>query len=294
VLQTSFKLFNFSIVTRWSTIGYCGKSKSGGVTSGQASIKSPVSLQALTRISIFAIWPLGADNLQFTAGSSMQHRRRIQRGRGVACATDVAKRFTPRHGPSPSFHLCDINRVTSAMAPSNADPRDDSVQVVDDVIDASLIDNAVSSVGAASATESTYTEMDWTSACEELLRTYREKIHPSVCPASKDQHDCADALCRSSIDRRYPTLSNPLRKLSRRSKWLRASTQVFGGLPFAASVFPLITTSSSPSFHKGYHGGRRSGLRRHARRCRGRRGPWSISKGEQILSAPKKEEGYTF
>lgn len=88
------------------------------------------------------------------------------------------------------------------MAPSNADPRHDTVQIVDDVIEASLIDNAVSSVGAGSATESTYTEMDWTPACEELLRTYREKIHPSVCPASKDQHNCADALCRLSIARR--------------------------------------------------------------------------------------------
>ncbi|KAI4264615.1 MAG: hypothetical protein L6R42_000277 [Xanthoria sp. 1 TBL-2021] len=66
------------------------------------------------------------------------------------------------------------------MAPSNADHHHDSVQVVDDVIDASLIDNAVSSVGSGSATESTYTELDWTPACEELLRTYRENIHPSV------------------------------------------------------------------------------------------------------------------
>lgn len=158
--------------------------------------------QALTRISIFAIWSLGADNLHFTVGSSMQCRRRIQKGRGVACATDVAKRFTPRHGPSPSSNLCDIDRPTLAMAPSNADPRHDTVQIVDDVIDASLIDNAVSSVGAGSATESTYTEMDWTPACEELLRTYRERIHPSVYPASKDQHDCTDALYRLSIDRR--------------------------------------------------------------------------------------------
>lgn len=72
------------------------------------------------------------------------------------------------------------------MAPSNVDPSHDSVQVVDDVIDASLIDNAVSSVGSGIATESTYTEMDWTPACEELLRSYREKIHPSVCPVSED------------------------------------------------------------------------------------------------------------
>ena len=64
------------------------------------------------------------------------------------------------------------------MAPSNAEPIYTSVQVVDDMIDASLIDNAVSSVESGPATEGTYTEMDWTPACEELLRNYREKIHP--------------------------------------------------------------------------------------------------------------------
>ena len=70
--------------------------------------------------------------------------------------------------------------MTPAMAPSNAESLNASVQVVDDIIDASLIDNAVSSVDSGLATESTFTEMDWTPACEELLRNYRERVHPSV------------------------------------------------------------------------------------------------------------------
>ena len=117
----SFQHSNSPIVTKWLTIGYCGRSKLYRVAVGWVSIKFPLSRQALT-----------------------------------------------------------------AMAPSNAAPRDDSVQVVDDVIDVPLIDNAAGSVGALLVRRMTCTEMVWTLACKELLGTYREKIHPSVRPASKN------------------------------------------------------------------------------------------------------------
>lgn len=88
------------------------------------------------------------------------------------------------------------------MTSNTVDPSPDVVQIVNDIIDNILIDNAVKSVERGSTTESTYTEMKWTSACEELLRTYREKIHLSVRPASKNNHDVADALCRLLVNLR--------------------------------------------------------------------------------------------
>ena len=157
---------------------------------------------------------LEVDTLCFTAGWLMEHCKYFQRRRVVACAADIARTLTPRHGPSPKFGLCDIHRVSLAMASSDTEPLHAFVQVVDDMIDASLIDKAASSCEAGPATESTYTEMNWTPACEELLRFYRERIHPTVCSVSKGKYDCANAFHRSSTDRRSPTLSNPLWKLS--------------------------------------------------------------------------------
>lgn len=98
------------------------------------------------------------------------------------------------------------------MSFSNADPRDDSVQVVDGVIDALLIDNAVKSLGAESATEGIYTELKWTDACEDLLRTYREKIHPSVC-----QRATASSIVLISFTGRQSTADCQLRQISHRN-----------------------------------------------------------------------------
>jgi len=179
------------------------------------------------------------------------------------------------------------------MSSSNADPRDDSVQVVDGVIDALLIDNAVKSLGAESATEGIYTELKWTDACEDLLRTYREKIHPSVCPASNGEFHSADILHRSSIDRRLPTSSNPTQKRNERSSLLRASTPAFRKFLSAGSVFLQTTTSLFPSFRRGYQRGQRAGLQIYARRYHGGRGPWSVLKEGQTSSALKTEGEHT-
>lgn len=75
------------------------------------------------------------------------------------------------------------------MASSKADDHHDFLQVVNDVITASLIDNVVKSLGSASATGDNYTEFKWTDAYEDLLRTYRGRIHPNVYPASNGDPD---------------------------------------------------------------------------------------------------------
>jgi len=176
---------------------------------------------------------------------------------------------------------------------SNADPRDDSVQVVDGVIDVLLIDNAVKSLGAESVTEGIYTELKWTDACEDLLRTYREKIHSSVCSASNGEFYSADTLYRSLIDRRLPISLNPTQKRNERSSLLRVLTLAFRKFLSAGSVFLQIIILLFPSFRRGYQRGRRAGLQIYARKYYGGRGPWSVLKEGQTLSALKTEGEYT-
>ena len=101
------------------------------------------------------------------------------------------------------------------MASSKAHDCHDCLQVVDDVISASLTDNAVKSLGSASATGDTYTESQWTDACEDLLRTYRGQIHPNVCPASTGDLDRADVLTtanRSEVVRIKPSVQKILER----------------------------------------------------------------------------------
>lgn len=59
---------------------------------------------------------------------------------------------------------------------------DDSVQIVENVIDIKLINNTVTRLQAisAGATEDITTRLDWTPACDELLKFYRTKVHPEV------------------------------------------------------------------------------------------------------------------
>jgi hypothetical protein len=116
------------------------------------------------------------------------------------CATDVAKKvYAP---PWPLTKV--IDRATSAMSASNAEPCDDFVQVVNSLIDGLLIDGAVKEIqaGSSMATYDIYTEMEWTPACEKLLDIYRTEVHPKVYPASNDQYHYADAILRSSFNRR--------------------------------------------------------------------------------------------
>ena len=104
------------------------------------------------------------------------------------------------------------------MASSTANAPSDFVQVVNDVIDISLIDNAVQSLELESAPEGTYTELKWTDACEALRRAYVDRVHPSVCTSSNGEFGIADALRRLTVIRKLLPLSNLIRKHSERSK----------------------------------------------------------------------------
>ena len=179
---------------------------------------------------------------QSTFNSSGQQYRSVRKRGGPMSPTSVAKRFTPHHRPSSSSKLRDYGPCPLAMASSNVSPPHDSLQVVNDVIEASQIEKAVKSLEDDSAAEGIYTEFKWTGACEDLLRTYRERIHPRVCPASKGKFDSANTVYRSSPDRRLPPSSSPIRKRSERSKRLYASTPVFRRHLSAASVFRRTTT----------------------------------------------------
>ena len=122
-------------------------------------------------------------------------------GGGFTSATTIAKKLAPRYGPSPKFELPNIDPVASVMTSSNTGSSDDVVQIVDDVIDITLIDNVVRSVGSVVKTFSTYTQLNWTPECEELLRAYQDK-HTSVCPPNTDDSACSDAPARSPVSRR--------------------------------------------------------------------------------------------
>lgn len=111
-----------------------------------------------------------------------------------------------------------MKSAPSDMASSTADVQHDFLQIVDGVIGASLIDNVVKSLADESAAQAIYTEFKWTTACEDLLRTYREQIHPNVYRASSDKCDGADIVYRSSVDRRLLPLSSPIRRRNERSK----------------------------------------------------------------------------
>lgn len=133
----------------------------------------------------------------------MQKRKRAWKDDSECTfATTIAKKLSPHCGPSLKFELLNIDATTSMMTSSNARQSDDGVQFVDDVIDTTLIDKAVGSVGSVRRTYSTYTELDWTSECEELRLAYRDKIHKSVCPSNTDDFACSNAPARSSVSRR--------------------------------------------------------------------------------------------
>ena len=128
-----------------------------------------------------------SEHLTVHSEIAMQKRKRTrQRGGGFTCATTIEKNLAPRYGPLPGLEFTNISPAASIMTSSKAGQGDDCAHVVEDVIDTLLIDNAVKGIGAESPSESIYTEMAWTPACDVLLRTYRELVHPKVCPPSTD------------------------------------------------------------------------------------------------------------
>ena len=181
------------------------------------------------------------------------------------CATDIMKKVPPRHPSSNSKHNS-FDRATSAMSASS-ETYDDSVQVVEKVIDTRLIDNAVAEFPARpnTATGDMTTGIAWTPACEEIRKFYATEVHEKVC-SKDDKHHCTDTIPRSSLKRRLLVSSKRLRRRSLRSRWLSASTQPFRIMNFVESAFLPITTCLFRSSPKGYHPGLKYCLSTNARR----------------------------
>lgn len=131
----------------------------------------------LVSINIFFILPAGAHYLRFTS-SVMQHLTNIRQGHefGVCCGC-----HEPRRGPSTKSEHIIFDRTTPAMSASS-ETYEDSVQVVENLIDLDLIDKAVAELqlGVTPAKDDITTKMDWTPACEKLREFYVTNVHPKV------------------------------------------------------------------------------------------------------------------
>ena len=67
---------------------------------------------------------------------------------------------------------------------SDSEKYEDSVQIVTDLIDSDLINNAVTELqsGTTPAPDEITTRMNWTSACERLREFYATEVHSKVSP----------------------------------------------------------------------------------------------------------------
>jgi len=95
-------------------------------------------------------------------------------------ATEVT---SPARDPSIKSKHTSIDRKTPDMS-SSSEVYENSVQVVENLIDSDLIDNAVAELqsGTTSATDEITTRMNWTPACERLREFYATNVHPKVSP----------------------------------------------------------------------------------------------------------------
>lgn len=136
----------------------------------------------------------------------------------------VVEKLTPHHGSPLTFESTNFHQATSAMSASS-ERYEDSVQILDNVLDTGLLEKAAASLQAGSRTapDAVTTTMGWTSACEELLEYFRKQVHPKVfLKAGNDKEHCADAIPRPSRNRRSLNLSKRRRSQSPPSKWLSA------------------------------------------------------------------------
>lgn len=101
------------------------------------------------------------------------------------------KKVPPRHGTLPNSEHTSFDRATSAMSASS-ETYDDSVQVVEKVIDTRLIDDAAELYTGGSNTDTGITtQLGWNSACEEIRKFYVAKVHEKVC-STDDNDRCTD------------------------------------------------------------------------------------------------------
>ena len=91
----------------------------------------------------------------------MQRRKRARKGSGrLISATSIAKKLAPRNNTLTNFGLPNINPAASVIIPSKTELSDDSMQIVDYIINIILIDNAIESIGLVIGTYSIYTELN--------------------------------------------------------------------------------------------------------------------------------------
>ena len=132
----------------------------------------------LVSINISFIFPGGAHYLQLMASVSMYHLTHIRQRHelGVCCGCNE-----PRRDPSTKSEHIIFDRTTPTMSASS-ETYENSVQVVENLIDSDLIDKAVEELrsGATPAKDDITTRMDWTPACEKLREFYVTNVHPEV------------------------------------------------------------------------------------------------------------------
>ncbi|KAL9127039.1 MAG: hypothetical protein Q9217_004003 [Psora testacea] len=103
---------------------------------------------------------------------------------------------------------------------SSSEIYEDSVQIVEGLINSDLIDNAVAELqsGATSAPDEITTRMNWTLACERLREFYATNVHPKVIVrpkvASFVKSPAETQSTFKMVERVNPTVQNqPIRRI---------------------------------------------------------------------------------
>ena len=215
-----------------------------------------------------------SERLTTHSGIAMQKRKRTRkRGSGLRCATTIEKNLAPRYGPLPGLEHTNIISAASVMTSSKAGLGDDCAFVIEADIEPHLIDNAVEGVGADSPSESIYTEMAWTPACDILLRFFREHVHPEVRPPSTDNRACSDALIghpptpysqlRQAAGRDGVDIQNDCPYQSQCSRWSRSENRSSHRLSYHYPPYNgrVATVGRGPFLANTPEGGMEEGVR---------------------------------
>ena len=145
---------------------------------GIAAVEAPMDPSAVSQYRSVTLFPLLAVTYYPIVSLQMDHLVRQEHGRGKCYGS-----HEPRRDPSIKSKRTSIDQKTPDMS-SSSEVYENSVQVVENLIDSDLIDNAVAELqsGATSATDEITTRMNWTPACEKLREFYATNVHPKVGP----------------------------------------------------------------------------------------------------------------
>ncbi len=196
VLKPVYHLRSFEFncpvtTTRWLPVGYSGKWIFGGIVTCQSINESSCFNPTLVSAR-YPTYFTGVHHLQLVASVSTQHLTNIPRRLefGVCCEYHV-----PRRGPSTKSEHIIFDPMTPAMSAS-CETYEDSVQVVENLIDSDLIDKAVVELqsGVIPAKEDITTKMEWTPACERLREFYVTNVHPKVYASTTSNDHSTDLV----------------------------------------------------------------------------------------------------